>query len=95
MLKILKQVKVKIGASFINCISEINYIQVYNAEDIGLVRPMYNLIESINNISKTTGDLWLYYRDEPITNDAGVITDFTVNDNSESFKFKQKTNWSN
>ena len=56
---------------------------------------MYNLIESINNFSKTTGDLWLYYRDEPITNDAGVITDFTVNDNSESFKFKQKTNWSN
>ena len=40
--------------------------------------PMYNLIEYSNNYSKTSGSLWLYYRDEP----NGNITE------SESFKYK-------
>ena len=42
--------------------------------------PMYNLIEYSDNYSKTSGNLWEYYRDEP-------------NDNledSESFKSKIK-----
>ena len=33
--------------------------------------------------------LWQYYIYEPITNDAGIIVDFTAYDNSEWFKFKQ------
>ena len=56
---------------------------------------MYNLIEFINNYSQTSWSLWQYYRDGPITNDACVIDDFTANDNSDLFKFKQKTNNSN
>ena len=42
--------------------------------------PMYNLIEYSDNYSKTSGNLWQYYRDEP--------TDNLVD--SESFKSKIK-----
>ena len=42
--------------------------------------PMYNLIEYSNNYSKTSGNLWQYYKDE--SNDNLV--------NSESFKSKVK-----
>ena len=42
--------------------------------------PMYNLVDYIDNYSKTSASLWQYYKDEP-------------NDNlidSESFKYKIK-----
>ena len=39
---------------------------------------MYNLIEYNDNYSKTYGSLCQYYRDEPITNDVGDITNFTA-----------------
>ena len=42
--------------------------------------PMYNLIEYSDNYSKTSGNLWQYYKDEPNDN----LTD------SESFKSKIK-----
>ena len=40
---------------------------------------MYSLIECSHNYSKTSGSLWQYYRDEPITNDMSVIVDFINN----------------
>ena len=67
-------------APFTNCISEINNMQVDNAKDIGIVMPMYNLIEYSDNYAKTSGSLWQYFRDEP----DGNIAD------SESFKSKIK-----
>ena len=75
-----KGVAFKNCAPFINCISEINNIQVDNATDIDIIMPTYNLIECGDNYAKTTGNLWQYFRDEP-------------NDNlgdSESFKSKKK-----
>ena len=42
--------------------------------------PIYNLIEYSDNYSKTSGNLWKYYRDEPNDNLTG----------SESFKSKLK-----
>ena len=42
--------------------------------------PMYNLLEYTNNYSKSSGNLWQYYRDEPNDNVA----------NSESFRSKIK-----
>ena len=39
-----KKVIFKNRAPFINCIREINDTQVDNANDIGIVMPMYNLI---------------------------------------------------
>ena len=56
-------------APFTNCISEINNTQIDNAKDIGIVMPMYNLIEYSDNYAKTTGSLWKYFRDEPIADD--------------------------
>ena len=60
--------------------SEINNTQIDNAKDIGVVMPMYNLLEYTNNYSKSSGNLWQYYRDEPNDNVA----------NSESFRSKIK-----
>ena len=44
-------------APFTNCITEINNIQVDNAEDIDIVMPMYNLIEYSDYYSKTSGNV--------------------------------------
>ena len=52
--------------------------------------PMYNLIEYNNSYLKTIGILQQYYRDEPTLNNSGVIIDFFDDNNSASFKFKQK-----
>ena len=40
-----KAVKFKNNATFINCISKINGVQIDNAEDLDVVIPMYNLLE--------------------------------------------------
>ena len=68
-------------APFINCISEINNTQIYNANNIDIVMPMYNLIEYSDNYAKTSGSLWQYFRDEPDDNNI---------EDSESFKSKIK-----
>ena len=39
-------------SSFIDCISEVNNIQVDNAKDSHVVMSMYDLIEYSNNIQK-------------------------------------------
>ena len=44
-------------APFINCISEINNMQIGNAKEIDIVMPMYNLIEYSDNYAKATGSL--------------------------------------
>ena len=41
-------------APFINCTSEINNMQIGNANVIDIVMPMYNLIEYSDNYAKTT-----------------------------------------
>ena len=51
---------------------------------------MYYLMCYSNNDSKTCGGFWQNYRDEPITNNASVITDFPANDNTDLSNFKQK-----
>ena len=35
-----------------------------DAEDLGLVMPMYNLFQFSSNYSDTTGSLWFYSKDE-------------------------------
>ena len=56
------------------------YRHTDNAQDINIVMPMYNLIEYINNYSKTSGSLWQYHKDDSNDNI----------ENSESFKYKIK-----
>ena len=73
-----KGVIFKICGPFTECVSNINNTQIDNARDTDIVMPMYNLIEYSDNYSKTSGNLWQYYR-------------YYLNDNmaeSESFKSK-------
>ena len=77
-------------APFTNCMGEINNIQTDNTKDIGIVMPMYNLIECSGNYSKTYGSLWHRYEYEPFLDNC-TIADFTANNNSSAlFKFKTK-----
>ena len=72
-------------------ITEINNTQIYDAQKIDVLMPMYNLIEYSDAYLKTSGSLWQYYRDEPDLANNGNIIDFSdVNNNTTSFKFKQK-----
>ena len=52
--------------------------------------PIYNSIEYSDIYSKTLRGLYQYYRDKPALDNNKNITDFLDNDNSISFKFKQK-----
>ena len=56
---------------FISWILKINYTLIDNAEDFDIVIPMQNLFEYRKNYSKTTGSLWIYYRDEPNSGSVG------------------------
>ena len=52
---------------------------------------MYNLIEYSEDYSKTSGNLWQYYRDKLDLDKNSNIIDFPANNNkSASFKFKEK-----
>ena len=51
---------------------------------------MYILTEYSKTYSKTSGNLWQYYRDEPALNNNVNIIGFPTDNNSASFKFKQK-----
>ena len=42
----------KNNAPFVNCISKINGVKIDNAEDLGVVMPMYNLLEYSKNYKK-------------------------------------------
>ena len=52
--------------------------------------PMYDLIEYSDNYSRTSGNLWQYYRDETALTDDCTIANFHTANISASFKFKQK-----
>ena len=75
-----KGVTFKNCAPFTKCISRINNTDIYNAQGIHIVMPIYNLIEYSDNYLKTSGSLWQYYKDEPNDNIA----------DSESFQSKVK-----
>ena len=59
-----KPVIFKNGAPFTKCIVKINYAEIDNAQDNGIVMAMYNLIEYRDKYSKTSGSLWQYSKDE-------------------------------
>ena len=72
------------------CIIEINNTQADNAQDIDIMMPIYNLLEYKNNYSKTLGRLIQYYRDEPTSNNDGIIVHLPDNNTTNPIKFKQK-----
>ena len=52
--------------------------------------PISNLLEHINNYSKISVSSYQYCRDEPVSDKAGAIVDFTSNTTTASFKIKSK-----
>ena len=68
----------KNNAPFSKCISKINNVLIDNAEDLGIVIPMYRLIEYSKNYSKASSTSWNYKR---------YILDVPIR-TSESFKYK-------
>ena len=85
-----KKVIFKNCAPFTDCKREISNVEIDNAKDIGIVMPMYNLIDYSDNYSKTSGSLWQYYRDTPAENYNGEIIDFGEGNLTDSFNFKVK-----
>ena len=65
----------------------INNTDLDNAKYLGIVIPMYNLIEYSDNYSKTSGSLWQYTKDISAVNDNNAIVNFT-NNNLTDFKVK-------
>ena len=87
-----RRLALKNNALFISCIPKINSELVENAEDLGIVIPMYNLLEYSKNYEKTSGSLFNYYRYEPKEHTIGD-GDNAINisiRNSESFDYKTK-----
>ena len=72
-----------------SCISRINNTQIDDAQYIDVVIPMCNLIEYIDNYSKTSGTLWQYWRDVLAVDNNGAATDFTGADTTDSFSLKE------
>ena len=85
-----KKVIFKNCAPFTNCISEINNTQVDNAEDIDVIMPLYNLLESSPAYEKTSGSLWQYCKDISAVDNNNAIINFTDNNITDSFNFKVK-----
>ena len=81
-------VKGKITVTDPNDATKINNALIYNAEDSGIVIPMYNLLEYSKNYGKTTGSLWNYYRDKPNSGTGGENNNvnYSVKD-SKSFDY--------
>ena len=76
---------------FTDCITEINNTQVDDTQKLDGVMPTHNLMECIDAYSKTSGSLRQYYRYELALDNKGNMIDFPDdNNNSVSFKFKQK-----
>ena len=85
-----KKVIFKNCAPFTNCISEVNNTQVDNAKDIDIVMPMYNLIEYIDNYSKTSESFCQYCKDIAAVDNNNEIVNFSENNLTDSFNFKVK-----
>ena len=85
-----RKLALKNNAPFFSFILKINGNLVENAEDLGIVMPLYCLLCYSNNYRKTTGSLCNYYRDEPNSghnNNNRNRIHYSIKD-SESFDYK-------
>ena len=64
-------------APFRTCDVTINDEHAKKAEDLGIVMPMYNLLEYSDNYQNSTGSLYEFKRDEPPDNNANVAINTT------------------
>ena len=73
-------------ALFTKYVTHINDKHVDNADELGIVMPMYNLIEYCDNYSDASGSLWQFKRDEQNINNNNPVNATTAD--SSSFKCK-------
>ena len=93
-----KNIAFKNNGPLRSCISKINNAFIYNAEDLDIVMPMYNLLEHSDNYSMTSLNLGNYYRidmnDDENENDNNNNKKNRVSNSktitSKSFKYKTK-----
>ena len=80
----------KNNAPFVSCITRINNELIEDADDLDIVKPMYNLLEYSKNYRETIGSLYNYYQDE--LNDDSNLNNFANNNvvSSNSFQYKNK-----
>ena len=78
------QVAFKNCVPFTKCIAKIDGTTVDNAEDLGLVMPMYSLIEYSSNYSETAGYLWFYSK----VKGNNFNADIASTNNFKSFKYQ-------
>ena len=78
---------------FYSAILKINKNLIEDAQDLGIVTPMYNLHYYSKNYRKTTRTFWNYYRDEPnsgyVGNNARTRIFYPIKE-SENFDYKTK-----
>ena len=85
-----RPVILKNNAPFISCIARINEELVEDADNLGIVMSMYNLLEYSKNYRKTIGLLYNYYRDELSDNVDDNNFDNIKVVTSNTFKYKNK-----
>ena len=80
----------KNDAPFISCMTKINNEFIEDADDLDIVKPMYNLLEYSKNYRKTIDSLYNYYRDE--LSDDNNPNNFPNTNvvNSSAFEYKNK-----
>ena len=73
-------------ALFTKCVAKIDQIAIYDAKDIDLIVPIYNLLENSSNYCDSTDSLWFYSK-----NEADNFNDNIADkDDFKSFKYKTK-----
>ena len=87
-----RRVSLKTSAPFFNCTLKFNNQLIEDAQDLDIVKPMYNLLNYSKNFRKTTGTFWNYYPDKPNSgyNNSNRDRIFYRIRNSESFDYKTK-----
>ena len=89
-----KKLTFKNNVPFRSCISKINNTFIDDPEDLGIVMPMYNLLEYSGNYFMTSESLWYYYRDEVDDDENENDNNNKINKNktitSKSFEYKTK-----
>ena len=73
-------------APFTRCVTHINDEHVETAENLDIIMLMYNLIESSNSYTDSSGSLYQFKRDESSMNDPQNTLNVAL-DNSASVKY--------
>ena len=73
---------------FTKCLTHINDEHVDGADNLDIIRPIYNLIEYSDTYSDSSGSLWQFKRDELRVTNAGNPPDNVSTNNLTSFTCK-------